>query len=42
MSPVDHYLPFGLTLEALIAYGVGLLTFISMVIAWQNEGFARP
>lgn len=36
MSPVDRYLPFGLTLETLIVYGVGLLTFISVVIAWRG------
>ena len=35
MSLVDRYLPFGLTLETLVVYTVGLVTFFCIVVAWR-------
>ena len=35
MSAVDAYLPLGLTLESLLAYGVGAITFASVILAWR-------
>ena len=32
MSPVDRYLPFGLTLDTLVVYMVGLVTFLCIVL----------
>jgi tight adherence protein C len=35
MNPVDRYLPFGLTLDTLVVYMVGLVTFLCIVVAWR-------
>src|SRR4051794_36560539 len=35
MSPVDRYLPFSLTLDTLVVYMVGLVTFLCIVVAWR-------
>lgn len=42
MSPLDDYLPFGLTLQALLAYAIGSVTFASVMIAWRGLLEHRP
>ncbi len=42
MSPLDPYLPFGLTLESLLAYAIGLVTFASVMAAWRSLLEQRP
>ena len=42
MSPVDAYLPAGLTLASLLAYAVGLITFASVMTAWRALLEGRP
>ena len=42
MSPVDAYLPFGLTIESLLAYTIGAVTFASVLAAWSALVVHRP
>ena len=42
MSAVDAYLPLGLTLESLLAYTVGAVTFASVIISWSALLDRRP
>ena len=42
MSRLDAYLPFGLTLETLLAYAIGLVTFASVMAAWRALLEHRP
>jgi tight adherence protein C len=42
MSPVDAYLPLGLTAEDLLAYAIGVLTFGSIVLVWRALLERRP
>ena len=42
MSPVDAYLPFGLTIGSLLAYTIGAVTFASVLAAWSALIEHRP
>ena len=42
MTRLDAYLPFGLTVETLLAYAVGLVTFASVLAAWRVLLEQRP
>jgi tight adherence protein C len=42
MSTLDAYLPFGLTVEALLAYAIGLVTFASVTATWRVLLEQRP
>ena len=42
MSPVDAYLPLGLTIESLLAYTVGAVIFASTLAAWRALVEHRP
>ena len=42
MSPVDAYLPLGLTVEGLLAYTIGAVTFASVLVAWSALIEHRP
>ena len=42
MSAVDAYLPLGLTVESLLAYTVGAVTFASVIISWSALLDRRP
>ena len=42
MTPVDAYLPLGLTAEDLLACAIGVLTFGSIVLVWRALLERRP
>jgi hypothetical protein len=42
MTAIDPYLPAGLTLQSLLAYLIGGLTFLSVVAVWRTFVEERP
>jgi tight adherence protein C len=42
MTSIDPYLPAGLTIEGLLAYLIGGVTFVSVIAVWRNLVEKRP